>query len=277
MKKHKLLLYEIIIAIIIIALLLLSRILGTTMVYDSGSCLGEDGYPATNKTFDDLKAPGTRFGVVTGFDWNVPIMEKYPDGEYFQFNNMSDSFAALENGRIDVALGFTDEIDAISKAHPSLAFIREPALTLGFGFGMPKTPKGEALCKKMNQYLKKLKDSGEYDRILAKWKDTNRQGDVMGKYHFSNENGTLKVTSEGQWTPMTFYVGETLTGFFIELVKGFCQSAGYKPQFETVSRSAGVAGTVNGEYDISSADPGEKDRSAYKACCKRSACGGRSL
>ncbi len=250
MKKRNPLFYEIIIAIVLIALILLPQILGTTMVYDTTSSLDEDGYPTTSTTLEDLQAPGTRFGIIATNDWSYEIKRKYPNGDFLPFNSMSDTYIALENGKIDAALAFIDQIAEITTAHPTIAFIRKPVATLDFGFGLPKTKRGSAICKEMNRYLKKLKESGEFDALLAKWQDKNRQGDVMGDYHFSGEKGTLKVATEGLWTPMTFYVGDQLTGFFIELIKGFCQDAGYRPDFETVSHSASITGTVNASYDL---------------------------
>ena len=49
---------------------------------------------------------------------------------------------------------------------------------------------------------------------------------------------------------MTFFVGETLTGTFIEIINAFCASSGYTPQYEVVSDSAALAGLSSGTYDL---------------------------
>ena len=54
----------------------------------------------------------------------------------------------------------------------------------------------------------------------------------------------------GLWTPMTFYQGENLTGFFIEIINAFCMANGYTPQFETASFTAELTGVSTGVYDI---------------------------
>ena len=49
---------------------------------------------------------------------------------------------------------------------------------------------------------------------------------------------------------MTFYIGEILTGEFIEIINGFCAARGYTPQYETVLLTSGLAGLAAGSYDI---------------------------
>ena len=72
----------------------------------------------------------------------------------------------------------------------------------------------------------------------------------MGDYSFSGKKGKLKIATGGNWTPMTFFQGETLTGEFVEIAKGFCAQAGYTPEFEVVAYSAELSGLASGTYDM---------------------------
>ncbi|MCR4657168.1 MAG: transporter substrate-binding domain-containing protein [Lachnospiraceae bacterium] len=229
MKKNKTALLEALLAFVIMILLFLPQVIGKTTVSDSTVDVNEEGYPVTELTFDDFKAPGTRFGVMTGTDWTFELIKRYPEAEILQFANVADIYTAVDTGKVDVGLGFIDSRPELKKTHPDLAFIEEPFVTLSYGFGTQNTDKGKALCKELNAYFKQLRDSGDYDRLRAKWENDDRSGDMMGKYTFSGENGTLRVATGGLWDPMTFFVGNTLTGEFIELIYGFCEQAGYKP------------------------------------------------
>ena len=102
----------------------------------------------------------------------------------------------------------------------------------------------------MSAYLRKLKNSGEYELLRAKWEDPNRDGDVMNQYTFTGEKGHLRVATSALWTPMTFYVGQALTGEFIELINGFCAEAGYTPSYSTAYPSAQLIGLRTGTYDV---------------------------
>lgn len=95
-----------------------------------------------------------------------------------------------------------------------------------------------------------IQENGDYDRLKEKWENPDREGDVMGEYRFTGEKGELRVVTAGLWDPMTFYVGSTVTGEFVELVNGFCQYAGYTPKIEVALFAAEVTGLPSGVYDL---------------------------
>ena len=250
MKKKSNAKYELILAAVIICLIMLTQLVGTTAVIDETKGVNEDGCPVTSKTLEDLEAPGTTFGTLTVPEWENGIRERFPEGEIRHYNTMANMYEGVESGEVDAAVGFTDERITLSETRPEMAMIEEPFTAVQFGFGTQKSEKGEALRDELNRYLKGLKESGEYDALREKWEDPKREGDVMGDYSFSGEKGKLKIATGGQWTPMTFYQGETLTGEFVEIAKGFCAQAGYTPEFEAVTFSAELSGLASGTYDI---------------------------
>ncbi len=73
MKKNSDAIYEIILAVLIIALMLLPQLIGTTSVADETAGVDENGCPVTSKTLTDLEAPGTRFGTLTIHEWESEI------------------------------------------------------------------------------------------------------------------------------------------------------------------------------------------------------------
>ena len=241
---------EIILAIIIIALVLLPQLIGTTAVVDDTAGLDGNGCPVTAATLADLEVPGTRFGTLTIKEWEGEIQKRFPKGEIRHYNSMANLYAGLDAGEVDAALGFIDERKNLAETHPNLAFIDEPFATVDFGFATQKSDKGRALCRELNQYLAEIKANGQYDALRKKWEAQDRDGDVMGEYAFSGENGALRVATGGLWTPMTFYMGQTLTGEFIEIINGFCAAYGYTPRYETVAQTSELAGLAAGSYDI---------------------------
>ena len=249
-KQNRIIRYEILLAVIIIACILVPQLIGTAIVNDEKSGLDNDGLPVTGKNFEDMEAPGTRFGVLTVKEWETAILNRFPDGEIVRYNSMADCYEGVEAGEIDAAMGFIDERRAVAETHPNLAYITEPYALIDFGFGTQKSERGKELCGELNAFLSDLKGSGEYDALRIKWEDQDRQGDVMDKYTFSGEKGTLRIATQGLWVPMSFYAGEKLTGEFIEIMNIFCSRNGYTPQYETVQLSAELAGLASGNYDV---------------------------
>ena len=242
--------YEILLAVIIAAVLILPQLIGTTTVTDEKANVDENGWPVTTITLGDLEKPGTRFGTLGMPEWETAIRKRFPEGEILQYNHIADMYAALEAGEVEATVGFLSERQALKSTHPDLAMVEEPFALVDVGFGTQKSEKGEILCDELNRYLRELKESGEYDALRRKWEDPERDGDVMDRYTFSGEKGELRIVTGGLWTPMTFYQGETLTGEFVEIANGFCAREGYIPKFEVVSFSAELAGLAAGTYDI---------------------------
>ena len=242
--------YEILLAVIICAMLLLQQLIGTTTVTDESAGVDENGCPVTSKTLENLEAPGTKFGSLTIQEWQMEIEKRFPEGEILNYNSMANLYAALDVGEIDAGFGFQDERPTLARTHPDLAMIEAPFATVDFGFATQKSPKGKDLCAEMNRYLAQLKQSGAYDALRRKWEDPKRDGDVMDNYTFSGENGELRIVTGGLWTQMTFYQGEQLTGEFIEIMNGFCAWAGYLPKYETAELSAELSGLASGVYDV---------------------------
>ena len=153
MKKKTSGFYEILLAVIIILLLLLPHLIGTVSVIDETEGLDENGCPVTSMTLKDLEASGTRFGSLTIHEWETEILKRFPEGKVHFYNSLSNSYAALEAGEVDAAVGFIDERQTLATTHPHLAFIEEPFTVVDFGFATQKSEKGKILCKELNRYL----------------------------------------------------------------------------------------------------------------------------
>lgn len=172
--------YELFIAALIVAVILLPRLIGTGFVTDESQGLNSAGYPVTSVTLEDLNAPGTRFACMTIREWEDAISDRFPEGVVLQLNSLADGYAALEAGKADAALSFLDERQSLAQTHPDLAFIEEPFASQDFGFGVQKSSKGKLLCEELNQYLHDIKNNGTYEALEKKWKDPSLVGDVMG-------------------------------------------------------------------------------------------------
>ena len=250
MKKRSIAFYEVLLAVCICALIFISQLIGTTTVQDETSGVDENGLPVTSMTLEELEAPGTRIATIMLADFEEPLHKRFPEAEIVRYSDFSNVYLGLSSGEVDAAFGFLDEREALAQSNPDLAYILEPFTSIDASFATPKTEKGNALCREFNQFLAELRQNGTYNALWEKWMDPNRTDDVMGQYTFSGEKGELHVATGGLWTPMTFYQGENLTGFFIEIINAFCMANGYTPQFETASFTAELTGVSTGVYDI---------------------------
>ena len=241
---------EILIILAAILILFIPQLVGSVSVNSGEITLSEEGYPTTDMTNEDVLKDGVKVGVLSGTDWAEEFRHKYPTAELSMLPSFADIFTAVDSGKIDAGACFMSAREECAETHPDLAIIEEPLVTMDYGFGTHKNEKGEDLCNKLNIYMRELKESGAYDELCKKWEGEDTSRKVMGEYHFSGENGTLKVCTGGLWEPMSYYDGDILTGEYIEIINGFCEKEGYIPQFEAVSYEAEITGLSSGLYDI---------------------------
>ncbi len=65
--------YQWIILAGIIVLLIITQLVGKTTIGDQTANVDSEGYPLTDKTFDDFNVPGTRFAVLTGTEYEKTV------------------------------------------------------------------------------------------------------------------------------------------------------------------------------------------------------------
>ena len=242
--------YEWLLLFAIIIIILLTKLIGVTTVSDNSVNVDENGYPVTDKTLSDLNYPGVKIAVMTGSEWVYDLQKEFSDAQILYYDTQADIYNAISTGRADAGLGYPSQKKELRTSHPDLAFIKEPVADMDYGFGTPKTEKGEKLCAEFSEYMKMITENGEYKRIRDKWEDPDRTGDVMDDHTFTGEKGDLKIVTGGMWVPMTFYEGKKLTGVFVELAYDFCEYAGYTPTVEAVTYTAELTGLASGRYDL---------------------------
>ena len=200
-------------------------------------------------SIDDLKKPGTRISVLAGSELLITAEKLFPEAEYMTFDTFADVFHALDAGKADAALAFTTNISDVAENYTGITYISQMLDHYSYGFGTQKNREGEKLMEEMNVYFRELKESGKMDLLNAKWEAGNG-ADCMEEYSFDGKNGTLRIVSVGTWNPMSFYSGDKLTGYFIELVNGFCAEYGYIPDYETMPYVSELSGLQSGKYDL---------------------------
>ncbi|WP_091057296.1 transporter substrate-binding domain-containing protein [Opitutus sp. GAS368] len=117
------------------------------------------------KTIDDIK-PDTRVAFVTANPDIKLIKEKAPRAVYLQFENDEDAVKALVNGQADVFTQVVTHLYAAATTNPGYV----PTGRFTTKFYRIAYPKGDTeFGAYLNDFLKQMRDSGEYDRLFDKW------------------------------------------------------------------------------------------------------------
>jgi polar amino acid transport system substrate-binding protein len=118
------------------------------------------------KTLADLK--GKKVGVQSGTTGEALAKEKAAGATLVPFKTATDAFAALQAGNVD---GVVNDLPVtaflVKDAARGLVIAEEIPTGEQYGYGISKDNPG--LLKAVNDGLKKVKESGEYDTIYKKW------------------------------------------------------------------------------------------------------------
>lgn len=120
---------------------------------------------------EDLKKLA-KVGVVTGYtgDFSVSKLLGSDNPKIARFESVPLVVKELENGGLDVVVSDSAVIANYVKNNPTkgMDFITLPDFTVE-NYGIAARKGDEATVKMLNEALKKVRESGEYDRIKAKY------------------------------------------------------------------------------------------------------------
>ena len=120
---------------------------------------------------EDLKNM-TKVGVVTGYtgDFSVSKLLGNDNPKIARFESVPLIIKELENGGLDSVVSDSAVIANYVKNNPTkgLDFISLPDFTIE-NYGIAARKGDEATIKMLNDALKKVRESGEYDKIYAKY------------------------------------------------------------------------------------------------------------
>jgi len=111
---------------------------------------------------------GKTVAVKTGTATVDFLKKEVPDAKLQLFPNIDNAYLELATGRVDAAVHDTPNIqyyaNTAGKGRAKVVGSVKSGDFYGIAF-----PKGSTLVPKVNEALKKIKDSGEYETIYVKW------------------------------------------------------------------------------------------------------------
>ena len=121
---------------------------------------------ATIKSAGDLS--GKLVAVKTGTATVDFLKREVPDAKLKLFPNIDNAYLELATGRVDAAVHDTPNIQYYANTAGKGRVKVVGAVKSGDQYGIA-FPKGSALVPKVNDALKKVRASGEYEAIYVKW------------------------------------------------------------------------------------------------------------
>ena len=219
------------------------------MVRDGQAAQEQAGAASGYTALDQLD--GKRIGVQTGTTAADIARGRLPNIEISYFSTFPDMAMALKTNKIDGFPGDGLVLKQMAREDPSLVVLDEMLRTYDCGFVLAKNEKGKALQAELNEWIGKMRESGELDRILIKWTEGPESEQTVPEYKsLPAPKGTLTMTTEGTFPPMNYYRGEECVGMEIELCALFCKDYGYGLNVTTMDFDGMLAAVQSGKVDF---------------------------
>ena len=227
----------------VLAALLVSLILAFT------GCSGSDGSGQLYHSLDEMKAPGTVIGVMTGTIFDGISSSTFPEARLEYYNAYADMAYLVSQGQLAGYL--TDEPLAryTQITFPSVTYIDESLGKANYAFAFAKTDMGTKLKNEMNQFLASIRKDGTLEEIDSIWFGSDESKKVIDRSGLTGENGTIRVGTSVECAPFTYMVDGEVAGYEIDILFRFCREYGYIPEISTSDLTSLIPGLLN-RYDM---------------------------
>ncbi|MFP9229287.1 arginine ABC transporter substrate-binding protein [Pectobacterium cacticida] len=124
------------------------------------------------KIADIAALKGKRVGVQNGTTHQKYLMEQQSDIKTVPYDSYQNAVLDLKNGRLDAVFGDTAVVNEWLKQNETLASVGQNITDknyFGVGLGLAVRQNNDALLKKFNDALNKIKQDGTYATLYKKW------------------------------------------------------------------------------------------------------------
>lgn len=218
--------------------------------FDSGIQMAVKADDDETTSLDDLK--GKTVGAKVGTE-SATFLEDNKDKYEFDVKNYDDAtglYGAVKNGTV---VAIFDDFPVLGYAinqGEQLKLVGEPQKGNSYGFAVKKGENKE-LLEKFNAGLKKMKESGEYDKIVAKYITSGSEETDTGEMKKVEPKKDLYViASDSAFAPFEFQdENNQYIGIDVDLLNRAAELQGFNIRFNHIGFSGAVQAVEGNQAD----------------------------
>ncbi|MBR5089883.1 MAG: ABC transporter permease subunit [Ruminiclostridium sp.] len=221
---------------------------GITLAARASELADTDAVPAI--TFDELNSSDCLIGAGTGSSGMFAAEKIFPDAKLVDYRDHLSGYEAVKLGKIDAYVFDRLQLQlAIDNGLTGVALLPDKlGDTTDIAVGLSRKSSIPDLRKNINRFLTELSSDGTLHDMLDRW--VSDQDYEMPEITINNTTGQkLLVATTGTVEPYSFYVGNEITGFDIELSKRFAAWLGMDIEISVYDFSGSIAAVETGEVD----------------------------
>ena len=200
-------------------------------------------------SLDQLKQPGAKIGVMFSMLEFNTLKEDYPDAEIVPYNDNPLGYKDVANGRIDAYVYARREMElAIENGTSGVRLLDENYSVNPVAVGVSPKARIPGLREKLNEFIAEKKADGTLDDMFLRWvvKNDSKMPEIAPA---KNPEYHLNVGTTGTVMPYSYYVGDKLNGYDIELAHRFAAWIGADVEFKVYDFSGIISAATSGDID----------------------------
>lgn len=215
------------------------------------SCTNENGNNNEIKSIFDLNNEKYTIGVGTGSHAQVLAENELGKAKILYYNSESLGYNAVIVGQVDAYVfdrvpmekAIRSGLEGVKALDDNLKEITQIAI------GLPKKPRIKNLKESINKYLRELRKEGILGEMYNRWVYEGNE-EMPGLPEVKNPTQEIFVGTTGIVPPYTFYKGDELCGYDIELAKRLAIKLNAKLLFKVYDYDGIVAAIKTNDVDF---------------------------
>ena len=207
------------------------------------------GAVQTYQSTEELAAPGTRLGILTGSVFDALTQEAFPNAELAYYNNIPDMAYSVTTGQLDAFMVDEPVARYMELEYPAVTHIPELLSETDYAIAFPKTEAGARLRDQMNEFMAALESDGILAEIDEIWFGSDESKKVIDLSGLTGENGVLQLATNTENPPFSYLYDGEIVGYEIDIVARFCAAHGYGLEIHNMDFAALIPG-LGERYDL---------------------------
>ena len=203
----------------------------------------------TITSLSQLNEKGRIIGVSTSAPEEATVGKDFSEAEIRSYSDIISSYTDVANGKIDAYIHARMEMElAIKNGAAGVSLLDETYCENTVAVGLSRVSPISDLKNKINQFLQELRDDGTLDDMYERW--VVERDETMPEIEMpENPEDTLRVATTGTTMPYTYFIGDKLAGYDIELAMRFASWLGMDLEFKIYDWGGIFAAAQGGDVD----------------------------
>ena len=201
---------------------------------------------------EDLNNPKYKVGAMVGAASEPYVGKALPNAVEKQYPAMTDMVAALESKQIDALVFTRATLESIAAEKPDqFQILDEPLGETEIHMVISPKTQLKNLTAEVNEFLEEKSKDGTLQKSYRYWFVENKT--EMPQIETKTGDAPTKklvVGTQGTLMPVSFYVGDRLVGFDVEIIEMFAAQYGYELEYRVADFMALLTAAEFGEIDL---------------------------